>query len=354
MTDKNIRILEEEQRFDDGFNEAPPTDIVAYNELRSCADLFRLKDTKQLEIDPYFQRDFVWKKSEQTRFIDSLTKQLPIPSMCISFDYRTDKRMVIDGLQRISSIIKFLSEDDWELSSLSDIDPRLSGKTVSQIKKDNKSIYERVQNVTIPVTVIRCDTSLSKHNEYLFTIFHRLNSAGKQLNNQEIRNCIYSGSFNELLKTLASTKESKKLWGINYRFGSEEMILRFYSFNENLDTYNGKLSKFLNDYMQSKRFIDEIKLLENKSFYNEVVKIVHDKILDKSNKKLSKTVIEGLMYGVAKNISRLRNLSDHNIQLLYHSFESLREYNTDNLKDGLSSKDKVLRRLEASEKCFSM
>jgi uncharacterized protein with ParB-like and HNH nuclease domain len=38
---------------------------------------------------------------QQTRFIDSLMKQLPIPSMCISLDYKTDKRYIIDGLQRI-------------------------------------------------------------------------------------------------------------------------------------------------------------------------------------------------------------------------------------------------------------
>lgn len=69
----------------------PPADIVVFNELRSCADLFRLEQTGQLEIKPFFQRDQVWSDADQTRFIDSLVKQLPIPSLCLGYDYQARK-----------------------------------------------------------------------------------------------------------------------------------------------------------------------------------------------------------------------------------------------------------------------
>ena len=226
---KPIEKLEEEESFNDDFAETPPNDIVAYNELRSCADLLRMYESGQLEIQPDFQRDVVWQKPAQTRFIDSLIKQLPIPSMCISLDYKTDKRLVIDGLQRMTSIINFLSKDDWRLSDLDDIDDRIAGKTVETIKEKTKDIYERVQNLTIPVTVLRCDYSKQSHNDYLFTIFHRLNTGGNKLNNQEIRNCIYNGSFNTLLKDLAWDKKWVDLMDLKeagtYRFGNEEIIL---------------------------------------------------------------------------------------------------------------------------------
>ncbi|MFM6408470.1 MAG: DUF262 domain-containing protein, partial [Microcystis sp.] len=88
------KYLEEEDDVD-----FPPIDIIAYNEQRSCSDLVRMYQKKQLVIDPDFQRDVVWTDPQQTRFIDSLMKQLPIPSMCISLDYKTDKRYIIDGLQ---------------------------------------------------------------------------------------------------------------------------------------------------------------------------------------------------------------------------------------------------------------
>ena len=94
--------------------EQPPSDIIAFNELRSCADILRMVTKKQLKIDPDFQRQSIWTEAAQTRFIDSLMKQLPIPSMSISLDYKTDERLVVDGLQRISTIIRFLKDDsDW-------------------------------------------------------------------------------------------------------------------------------------------------------------------------------------------------------------------------------------------------
>ena len=61
-----------------------------------------------------------------------------------------------------------------------------------------------MENLSLPITVLRCDYQKKNHAEYMFTIFHRLNTGGTKLNNQEIRNCIYSGSFNDFLKEMAS------------------------------------------------------------------------------------------------------------------------------------------------------
>lgn len=354
MTDKYIKEQEENQQYENNSNELPPSDIVAFNELRSCADLLRLYITKQLEIQPDFQRDIVWSKADQTRFIDSLTKQLPIPSMCISLDYKTDKRLIIDGLQRMQSIINFLSNDEWKLSELTDIDEKLSGKTVYTVKTQTKDIYDRVQNVMIPVTVIRCDYSKKSHNEYLFTIFHRLNSGGVKLNNQEIRNCIFNGSLNTLLKQLAKSNETKKLFGVKSRFANEEMILRFFAFNEKLVNYNGKLSKFLNDYMFENRNLSEDKIAANIDFYLTTAKIVYEKIFDKSSaSSLGKTFLEGLLYGVSQNIETLKNENDEKLKSLFGNFKLLPEYSVQSLKEGLSAKEKVIQRLSSSKNCFA-
>jgi len=105
--DEDLEKAESQLLEIDDYDETPPNDIVAFNELRSCADLLRMYKAKQLDIKPEFQRDVVWSKTAQTRFIDSLVKQLPIPSMCISLDYNTGARLMIDGLQRIWSVICF-------------------------------------------------------------------------------------------------------------------------------------------------------------------------------------------------------------------------------------------------------
>ena len=87
----NIKALEVQTFQEDDSFELPPPDIIAYNELRSCADLFRMYKEGILEIQPEYQREIVWTDADQTRFIDSLVKQLPIPSMCFSLDYKSQK-----------------------------------------------------------------------------------------------------------------------------------------------------------------------------------------------------------------------------------------------------------------------
>lgn len=145
----------------DDTSESPPSDIVAFNELRSCADLFRLKKQGLLDLNPEFQRDFVWPLIVQSRFIDSLVKGLPIPSMCFAHDWKKNEYQVIDGLQRISTIVKFLDEkQSWKLSKEEDIDPKISGKLVSDLRNGPPSLrkyYDRVKNISIPVTILRCD-----------------------------------------------------------------------------------------------------------------------------------------------------------------------------------------------------
>lgn len=355
---EQLEKIEEQESFNDDTSDLPPNDIVAYNELRSCADLVRMYTMKQLEINPDFQRDVVWQKPAQTRFIDSLIKQLPIPSLCISLDYKTDKRLVIDGLQRITSIINFLEDDEWKLSDLEDIDERIAGKSVHTIKTKTKEIYERVQNLSIPVTVLRCDYSKQSHNDYLFTIFHRLNTGGNKLNNQEIRNCIYNGPFNSQLKHLATSIKWVTLLDLKkegiYRFANEELILRFFTFYDSIDKYNGKLAKYLNTYMFTNRY-PEIGFLEAKEIlFNETVDTIQQNILDnKPIGKISKATLEGLLVGVAKNIDQLKNRQPEDIKKLYHDFRGLDDFSIDNLKEGLSAKDKVISRIKAAINVFS-
>lgn len=60
----SLDLLEEAYLTQDDTSEVPPPYIVAYNELRSCADLFRTHKQKILDINPDFQRDFVWKPND--------------------------------------------------------------------------------------------------------------------------------------------------------------------------------------------------------------------------------------------------------------------------------------------------
>jgi uncharacterized protein with ParB-like and HNH nuclease domain len=360
MLDQNDKIEEAEKALEenDDYNETPPADIIAFNELRSCADLVRMHKAKQLIITPDFQRDVVWSNPAQTRFIDSLVKQLPIPSMCLSLDYKTDKRLMIDGLQRISSIIKFLSEDEWRLSVLEDIDTKISGKTTSYIKDNHPEIYSRIENLTIPITVLRCDYSKNNHLNYLFTIFHRLNTGGNKLSNQEIRNCIYSGKLNNLLKELTDYENTRKLFdlekGKSYRFVYEELFLRVLTFSESLDKYTGKLAKFLNDYMESKKKISDIELSEKLDKCKRTIDLVYLKIFEgKVFAKVSKTTIESILVGIYCNIDKLELESTETLNARLTKLKNDEKFSVANLSEGLAATDKVKGRISKGIECFS-
>lgn len=351
--------LEKRQEEEEDFDETPPGDIVAYNELRSCADLFRLYDEEQLDIQPAFQRDKVWKNPMQTRFVDSLVKQLPIPSMCISLDYKTQERLVIDGLQRISSVIQFLDqENEWKLSNLDDVDSRISGKTNLSIKKRYSDIFNKVQNTVVPVTVLRCDYSKKSHMNYLFTIFHRLNTGGTKLNNQEIRNCIYNGTFNSFLKEAVSYQNFISLFGIEeertYRFSYQELILRFLAFSEKFEKYNGKLAKFLNEFMDDNQHVNEEKISEYRQLFQRSIDQIYHKVADNNRLvKLSKATTEGIFVGVARNIEQLKNESDDQLKQKFQKLREDENFSIDNLKEGLSQKEKVINRLQRAVEIFA-
>lgn len=360
MSNTEAKKLEADT-FEDGDAEQPipPPDIVAYNELRSCADLVRMQASGKLELQPDFQRDVVWKADDQSRFIDSLVKQLPIPSMCFSLDYKTQTWKVIDGLQRMSSIVKFLSKTDWRLASLADIHPSLRGQRNSDLRDgdiEQQRLYTRVEDVAIPVTVIRCDYSQRSHMLYLFTIFHRLNSGGVRLTNQEIRNCIYSGEFNTALKAfdhkdLNWKAVKKRVWGSMDRFRSVEVLLRVLAFGDRRHSYDGNLAKFLNSYMHD--FMDSSIRASSIRAELELVTTKAKAILASSNgAKLSLMIMEALLVALYSHRETLTARSDQSLTSAFKSMLSLPTF-ADGVRYAVSSEANVKARLDAAVAAFA-
>lgn len=353
--------LEEQTLYEDDFAEVPPPDIVAYNELRSCADLFRMHEQQILEIQPEFQRDIVWKGPDQTRFIDSLVKQLPIPSMCFALDHKAQKWIVIDGLQRISTIIRFLEGGDWKLSHLDDIEQGIAGKSVAAIKTSDTALhhyYTRVENLSIPVTVLRCDFKKKSHMEYLFTIFHRLNTGGMKLNNQEIRNCIYGGTFNNLLKELDQFTPWRRLNKMRpkqtYRFTKQEIMLRFFAFCEKRKDYEGHLAKFLNSYMHTNQNAVPSVIEAKRELFKQTVAYIDKAIFDgKAPPKLSITVLEATLVGVGANSADILDKPASEAKKRYRKLIQHDDFSEGALREGLSKKLRVIERLDTAIAIFA-
>lgn len=333
----------------------PPTDIVAFNEMRSCADIYRMYNSGQIDIQPDFQRGVVWSRRAQTLFVDSVLKQLPIPSICISLDSKTMRRMVIDGLQRITTMIKFLNpESNWQLSNIGDVDERIRGKKLNEIRQNNPELISVFENFIIPITVIRCDYGRHDHMQYLFQIFNRLNSGGSKLYNQEIRNCIYQGPFNTLIKKLARSEDwchftevtQEKV--LQSRFGHEERILRFFAFNERWLNYQGRFAAFLNDYMDTYKFCDIRQIEEFKKIFMEVMSIANQI----EHRGFAKVVADAVLVGIAQNREKLRGKPADDINKRFQNLMEMDEFSSAALSQSLGKKDKVIGRIKKAIEVF--
>jgi hypothetical protein len=360
MSIKNDQ-MQEAETFQTGDSEQPipPPDIVAYNELRSCADLVRMTSSGKLELKPDFQREVVWKQEDQSRFIDSLVKQLPIPSMCFSLDYKTQRWKVIDGLQRMSSIVKFLSPTDWRLSNLPDIHHSLRSMRNVDLRngtEEQMRLYTRVEDVSIPITVIRCDYTQRSHMLYLFTIFHRLNSGGVRLTNQEIRNCIYAGKFNDAIKEfdhqdLNWKYVKRRVWGAMDRYRSVEVLLRVLAFGDRRDKYEGNLAKFLNVYMHDQTDTSNVgdDLKDKLGLVAARAKAV---LSSTPQTKLPLMIMEALMVALYSHRRSLRERSDDELFDAYKQMLARPSF-VEGARYAVSSVSNVKQRLAAAVESFA-
>lgn len=179
-----------------------------------------------------------------------------------------------------------------------------------------------------------------------------------KLNNQEIRNCIYSGTFNNLLKELNKNTEwmrlNKMKKDIGFRFTKEELILRFFAFYDQYNKYEGRLAKFLNEYMADNRNLDDAQSEDKRELFKRIVKIIFFKLFDgKAPTKTPISVIEATLVGIAKNIDKLENVEAHELKSKYNKLRQHKEFSDQKLSEGLSGKYRVTGRLDAAINIFS-
>jgi len=122
---------------------------------------------------------------------------------------------------------------------------------------------------------IRCIVISEKSDPNIrFEVFERLNTGGVPLNDQELRNCVFRGTFNELLDELSRDKTWLRLVGKtkpDERLRHHELILRFFAVQQGLNDYKPPLKKFLNDFMRANRDADKAKLADLKLAFQTAI-----------------------------------------------------------------------------------
>jgi len=201
---------------------------------------------RALIVQPDFQRQYVWDNAKASRLVESALLGIPIPVIYISQE-PDNKEYVIDGQQRLTALFSFLDgkfpdDSPFKLSDLK-VFRELNGKKYADLTTDLQDTirYFNIRTITFKR---ESDPNLK------FEIFERLNTGSVSLNDQELRNCIYRGELNKLLRELSQDPDFTFLLGLqkpDKRMKDIELVLRFSAFyHATYLNYKPPMKNFLN------------------------------------------------------------------------------------------------------------
>lgn len=223
----------------------------------SFGEIVNLHDNKEIIIHPEYQRLFRWTIDQRSRLIESILLELPIPQIFM-IENSDGILELIDGLQRISSVIQFINPQAIGLDPLvldgCDLISELNGKVFNDLPL---GLRLRIKRSSVRTVVIKKQSiSLLRYE-----MFKRLNTGGSILSPQEIRNCtsrmageeglkFYSFIQNlatnpSFLKTTSTLAQS-----IIDQKGDEELILRFFAVKNARTMFKGNIQDWLDKYME--------------------------------------------------------------------------------------------------------
>lgn len=223
----------------------------------SFNELADMHSAGELIIDPEFQRMFRWPEGARARFIESLILELPVPPI---FLIERDDRVyeLIDGLQRISSYLHFRGKlvidgvDQGKLV-LQDCD------IVHELNGLRNDELPRALDIKLKRSYIRAEILRKESDPRLrYHMFKRLNTGGEILSAQEVRNAtirLLSNDFNSLIIELSLTQDFVDSVSIisepqrNRKF-DQELVLRFFAYKNDIDSYKHDVEDFMTSYME--------------------------------------------------------------------------------------------------------
>lgn len=266
------------------------------------------REEKELELSPDYQRNFVWTSKQKSRLIESILIKIPLPIFYI--DARDeDKWIVIDGLQRLTSIFTYMN-NEFKLSNLEYL-KELNGKRFDKLER---KYQRRIEEFQILCNLVRPNTPA----KIAFNIFQRINTLGTKLEVQEIRNAMHRGKSTTLLSKLSKSQEfvnivtQSKIKGLSKRMEDHAIILRYLSFKvTHYTNYNNNdMNEFLENTMEKLNLMNDIEIKSLENIFLECMK--KGKILFQelaftkpSNNKtrpnpISKTLFESIGYTLDK------------------------------------------------------
>ena len=331
----------------------------------SYGEIANLHSNEELIIQPDYQRLFRWTYEQRSRFIESILIELPIPQI---FVIENDDGVyeLIDGLQRVSSVLQFLdpksvNEGELVLEGCGII-ADLNGKKLSDLPL---SLRLRIKRSSLRTIVIK-----KQSKSFLrYEMFKRLNTGGALLSPQEIRNCsarmvgAEGIQFYAFLQEMAANQHFKATTvtlaqpDLDQK-GDEELVLRFYATKNAADMFKGSVRDWLTDYMEEvilgKRSFE---YEQERSEFRDTFELINQKLGDTAFVKfrgnsplggLAPAYYEGIAVGCSKVKGVLNSKPQEKVKGAIVSLVQSNEFR-DVTGPGANNRTKLLRRISLVE-----
>ncbi len=313
--------------------------VVTDHYQMSVGEVINMYRDGELIINPVFQRLFRWSTSQKSRLIESILIGIPLPSIFV-YETTGGKWELIDGLQRISTLLEFMGlllDADGTLKPPSALEATtylpglhnavwVQSSTIQDVPKTGQvpidsSHQLAIRRSRISVEILKRPSDA--HTKY--DLFQRLNSGGTVANPQELRNCVIvmvNPGFFDQLRKMARFSDFISCLHLTYeQFETQrdiEYLTRFIVYS-NIQ-YDGKLD--VEDYVDkgivkvAEQGLLQAKTVSNfqQTFQLLTLALGSDALKQHSagqfKGRVGLTALEIVAVGISANLEAIQKLSD--------------------------------------------
>lgn len=266
---------------------------------------------------PDFQRNYVWTINQASLLIESFLLGLPVPQV---FFYVNDqnKNLVIDGQQRILSIVYYFDgyfgdeniQGKRQVFRLTGLDER--SHFANKRYEDLDETEQRMLRSRVLRAINIRQLSPKGENTSIYHIFERLNTGGTPLKPQEIRNCVFRGSFVGILAALNQDANWRKLVGkkvLDKHKKDIELILRVFALSDNnWQKYEKPMKEFLNVAMNENKDGNSKRVKQFEARFTKAVELIVDELGNKPfhiRGPLNSSALDSVLCTIMDNIEKM-------------------------------------------------
>ena len=303
----------------------------------SFGEIINMYKDKEIIISPEYQRAFRWDEQRQSDFIESILLGIPFPSIFVATN-ADGKWELIDGLQRVSTVLAFFNElkDENGKSYPKNGLKLVEGSLIKGLKGVTIDTLPLEYKLQIKRTPCRVEIIL-KESEFKmrYELFKRLNTGGEGLSRQEIRNCIFRGldsRYSNFVAELSNNKIFREIVNISTQNEEmmyyEELVLRYLTLkNQGTRYVQANIQDYMDNYLenQCKKF-DESTVNVDRQLFENIMNILKG-LKEKNIFKLGRSYFTTSMYdAIMLSLSEdIANLSQIDISELGQKIAELKE-----------------------------